>query len=56
MVNHLIRVLIVDDHALVRIGIRRLLEDTEDIHVVAEADNGQDALNYVKQFLPDVIL
>jgi two-component system invasion response regulator UvrY len=56
MENHLIRVLIVDDHALVRIGIRRLLEDTEDIHVVAEADNGEDALNYVKQFLPDVVL
>ncbi len=52
----MIRVLIVDDHALVRMGIRRLLEDLPDIEVVAEAENGETALVMVKQHQPDVVL
>lgn len=52
----MIKVLIVDDHALVRIGIRRLLEDIDDIQVVGEAENGEDALQSVKTCQPDVIL
>ncbi len=52
----MIKVLIVDDHALVRIGIRRLLEDVDDIQVVGEAENGEDALNTIKTSQPDVIL
>jgi two-component system invasion response regulator UvrY len=52
----LIKVLIVDDHALVRMGIRRLLEDTHDISVMGEAQNGEEALAMVKCHRPDVIL
>jgi two-component system invasion response regulator UvrY len=52
----LIKVLIVDDHALVRMGIRRLLDDLPDIEVVAEADNGEKALSLVKLHQPDVVL
>ncbi len=52
----MIKVLIVDDHALVRIGIRRLLEDVDDIQVVGEAENGEEALNTIKTCQPDVIL
>ena len=52
----MIRVLIVDDHALVRMGIRRLLEDLSDIDVVAEAENGEMALAMVKLHQPDVVL
>ena len=52
----MIRVLIVDDHALVRMGIRRLLEDLSDIDVVAEAENGEMALVMVKLHQPDVVL
>ncbi len=52
----LIKVLIVDDHALVRIGIRRLLEDTNDIEVIAEAEDGESALSCVNQYTPDVVL
>ena len=52
----MIRVLIVDDHALVRMGIRRLLEDLPDMDVVAEAENGQMALAMVKLHQPDVVL
>lgn len=52
----MIRVLIVDDHALVRMGIRRLLEDLPDMDVVAEAENGEKALTMVKLHQPDVVL
>jgi two-component system invasion response regulator UvrY len=52
----LIKVLIVDDHALVRLGIKRLLEDTSDIEVVAEAQDGEEALAMVKLHRPDIIL
>ncbi|MCX7116702.1 MAG: UvrY/SirA/GacA family response regulator transcription factor [Legionellales bacterium] len=52
----MIRVLIVDDHALVRMGIRRLLDDLPDVEVVAEAENGEMALVMVKSHKPDVVL
>ncbi len=52
----IIQVLIVDDHALVRMGIRRLLDDLPDINVVAEAENGEMALVLVKTHAPDVVL
>lgn len=48
--------LIVDDHALVRMGISRLLNDVPDMSVVGEADNGDIALALVKSEKPDVIL
>ncbi len=52
----MIRVLIVDDHALVRMGIRRLLEDLPDMEVVGEAESGERALVLVKEHEPDVVL
>ncbi|WP_367606001.1 two-component system response regulator LetA [Legionella sp. W05-934-2] len=52
----MIRVLIVDDHALVRMGIRRLLEDMQDMEVVADAESGEQALQLVKSLKPDVVL
>lgn len=52
----MIKVLIVDDHALVRMGIRRLLEDLPDMLVVAEAESGEVALTLVKLHQPDVVL
>ena len=52
----MIKVMIVDDHALVRMGIRRLLEDLPDMEVVAEADSGETALSLVKSHQPQVIL
>lgn len=52
----MIKVLIVDDHALVRMGIRRLLDDLPDMKVVAEAENGETALSLIKQHQPDVVL
>ncbi len=52
----MINVLIVDDHALVRMGIRRLLEQLPDMNVVAEAENGETALALVRAHKPDVVL
>jgi len=51
-----IKVLIVDDHTLVREGIRALLALAADIEVVSEAANGKEALEKVKEFAPDVVL
>lgn len=52
----MINVLIVDDHALVRMGIRRLLDDLPDIAVVGEAENGELALEFIRSHKPDVVL
>ncbi len=52
----MIRVMIVDDHALVRMGIRRLLEDVDDIEVVAEVESGEAALKAAKSTPLDVVL
>lgn len=51
-----ITVLLVDDHDLVRLGIRRLLADIEGIQVVGEAKSGEDAVIQARQLQPDVIL
>ncbi len=52
----IIRVVVVDDHAILREGIRSLLERHGEIHVVGEAENGREALVMVGQLLPDVVL
>lgn len=52
----MIRVLLVDDHRIVRAGLRKLIEDATDMTVVAEADNGEQALEFVRKDAPDVIL
>jgi DNA-binding NarL/FixJ family response regulator len=50
------RVLVADDHTLVRAGIRALLEKLPEVEVVAEASDGRDALQMVKTHRPDVVL
>ena len=44
-----IRTLIADDHTLVRAGLRRILEDEVDVDVVAEAEDGADAVSRAQQ-------
>lgn len=51
-----IRCVLVDDHALIRHGIRRLLEDERDFEVVAEAADALEALKVVSEHNPDVVL
>jgi len=50
------RVLLVDDHALVRAGIRALIDMLDGVEVVAEAGNGREALQQVEKFAPDLVL
>ena len=45
----MIEILMADDHAIFRSGVRRLLSDEPDMRIVAEAANGQEALNYLRQ-------
>jgi DNA-binding NarL/FixJ family response regulator len=51
-----ITVLLVDDHALVRRGFRRLLEDDPSIEVVGEASNGDEAIQLVRDLAPQVVV
>jgi DNA-binding NarL/FixJ family response regulator len=50
-----IRLLLVDDHAVVRTGLRMLLEGEEDFEIAGEADSGSSALIQVSQIKPDVV-
>lgn len=52
----MIKVLLVDDHDLVRSGISRMLADNPDIEVIGEARNGEDAIEQVRRNPPDVVL
>lgn len=51
-----IRVVLVDDHTLMREGLRSLLSDDPDVVVVGEAANGRDAIGLVRELAPDVVV
>jgi len=51
-----IKVLIIDDHAVVRAGMRMLLESDANLEVVGEGENGEDALRLARQCQPDVVV
>ncbi len=51
-----IKVLLVDDHSLVRRGFRRMLEDEADIVVIGEASNGDEAVQLARELAPQVIV
>lgn len=51
-----IRVMLTDDHVLVREGIRSLLESDSTISVVGEANNGKECLEQIDQLLPDILI
>jgi DNA-binding NarL/FixJ family response regulator len=52
----MIRVLVAEDHLMVRAGIRALLEKAGDIHVMGEASNGQEAIEMTEALKPDVLI
>ena len=51
----MINILLTDDHALIRTGIRRLLEDSQQIAIIGEADCGEDAVKLAPELKPDII-
>jgi CheY-like chemotaxis protein len=55
-VTRRIRVLLVDDHMIVRQGLARLLQSEDDIEVAGEAADGQSAVELARQLLPDVVV
>ena len=52
----MIRVLVVDDHQLVRVGTARLLSDVEGMEIVGLAESGEQAVDMVQDLKPDVVL
>lgn len=54
--NKKIRVLLVDDHAVVRAGYRLLLQNSSEIEIVAEAESGENACRLYTDLLPDVVI
>ncbi len=56
MPDDLIRIVIADDHAVLRAGLKALLEAEPDLRVVGEASNGREAVDKAKQLKPDVIV
>lgn len=58
MATNPIRVLLVDDHKMIRDGIRALLDDVAEIQVVDEADNGKEALDLIRagELKPDIVV
>ena len=52
----MIRVLVVDDHELVRSGITRMLADNPDIEVIGQASSGEEAIDFVRKSRPDIVL
>ena len=51
-----IKVLLVDDHAIIREGLRSLLEKQPDMEVVADTDDGRKAFDFVRELLPDIVI
>ena len=56
MSSDYIRVLLVDDHAVVRAGLKAVLGTAKDVDVVGEANNGREAITLIERFKPDVVV
>jgi len=51
-----IRILIVDDHQIVRDGIKRILKDEDDIELIGSVGSGKEALDFMKCNQPDILI
>jgi two-component system, NarL family, response regulator LiaR len=56
MSGEVIRIMVVDDHPLVRQALKTLIESQDDMKVIAEASNGKDAINLVEKLHPNVLI
>jgi two-component system invasion response regulator UvrY len=52
----MITVMLVDDHAIVRAGLRRILDTSPDLEVIAEACSGEEAMQFSREYLPDIVI
>lgn len=52
----MIRIIVVDDHQLVRVGTSRLLDDVDGFQVVGQAASGEAAIDLVRDLKPDIVL
>ena len=50
------RIILADDHTLVRQGIKKILEENPDLEVIGEAADGQEAVNLLKKLQPDLVI
>jgi DNA-binding NarL/FixJ family response regulator len=55
-INYKIRILLADDHLLVRAGIKTLLHNIKNVEVIAEASNGREAIKMIEEHKPDLVL
>ena len=51
-----IKVVVADDHAIVRHGLIRLIQNEDDMEVVAQAENGLSAVEIIREYLPDIVV
>lgn len=51
-----IRVLLVDDHKMMREGLRKIVNEQDDLRVIAEASNGEEAVHLAQEEVPDIIV
>ena len=56
MTGDIIRVVLADDHAVVRAGVKAVLSSAKDIQVIGEGSNGREAINLVERLKPDVLV
>ena len=56
MAGSKIRILLVDDHQIIREGLRSIIEEQADLEIVAEAADGEMAIEAARQFRPDVVI
>lgn len=54
--NDKLRILLVDDHSMVRKGVRLYLESQDDFQIIGEADSGEVAIKWVEEHAPEVVL
>lgn len=52
----MIKILLADDHSIVRAGLRRIIDETDDMKVIAEAENGREAIKMAQKYHPNIII
>lgn len=54
--NEPVKILVVEDHEIIRVAVQRMLEKSTDLHIVGHATDGESAVNMARQLVPDIVL